>query len=396
MERGETMIDVAVVGGGAAGLCAAIAAAGAGASVTVFEAAERVGAKILATGNGRCNLTNAELSADDYNQPSFVEPALSLWGPEVVLAWFEEQGLLTALEREGRVYPLSNSANSVLDVLRSACARAGAEVRTSARVERIAPLGRDGGFDIELEGGERLRAGSVVVAACTDGARLLGGCGHELVPPQPVLGALATDTAPIRGLSGVRVRCRLRLLDGARELFSQEGELLFRDYGISGIVTFNASRFALPGCTAEVDLMPSMSEEGLLGLLQARAAWATSYDELMQGIFHSQVNRVLLRAAGCKPSMEPAPEGLCKVAHVAKALRLRVEGPGDPKHAQVTRGGAAVSGFNPGTLESLRAPGLFACGECLDVDGPCGGYNLHWAWASGLVAGTAAASSCAV
>ncbi|MGN0077292.1 MAG: aminoacetone oxidase family FAD-binding enzyme [Coriobacteriales bacterium] len=390
------MLDVAVVGGGAAGLCAATAAASAGAQTLVLEAGERAGAKILATGNGRCNLTNTGLCAADYNQPSFVEPVLSLWGPEAVLAWFGEQGLLTAPEREGRVYPLSNSANSVLDVLRSACARAGAEVRTSARVERIAPLGRGGGFAIELKGGERLRARSVVVAACADGARLLGDCGHELVPPQPVLGALATDTAPIRGLSGVRVRCRLRLLDGARELFSQEGELLFRDYGISGIVTFNASRFARPGCAAEIDLMPSMGEEGFLELLQARAVWAASYDELMQGVFHNQVNRALLRAAGCKPSMEPASEGLCKVARAAKSLRLRVEGPGDPKHAQVTRGGAAVCGFDPVALESLHAPGLFACGECLDVDGPCGGYNLHWAWASGLVAGKAAASSCAV
>ena len=350
----------------------------------MLEAGERAGAKILATGNGRCNLTNRELSAADYNQPSFVEPVLRLWGPEAVLSWFEGQGLLTALEREGRVYPLSNSANSVLDVLRCACVRAGAGVRTSARVERIAPLGRgDGGFAIELKGGEHTRARSVVVAACADGARLLGDCGHELVSPQPVLGALATDTAPIRGLSGVRARCRLRLLDGERELFSQEGELLFRDYGISGIVTFNASRFALPGCTAEIDLVPSVGEGAFLGLLQERAAWAASYDELMQGIFHSQVNRALLRLAGGK------------IARAAKALRLRVEGPGDPKHAQVTRGGAAVSGFDPGTLESLRAPGLFACGECLDVDGPCGGYNLHWAWASGLVAGKAAASCCA-
>ena len=390
------MIDVAVVGGGASGLCAAIAAASEGAQTLVLEAGERAGAKILATGNGRCNLTNRELSATDYNQPSFVEPVLRLWGPEAVLSWFEGQGLLTALEREGRVYPLSNSANSVLDVLRCACVRAGAGVRTSARVERIAPLGRgDGGFAIELKGGEHTRARSVVVAACADGARLLGDCGHELVSPQPVLGALATDTAPIRGLSGVRARCRLRLLDGERELFSQEGELLFRDYGISGIVTFNASRFALPGCTAEIDLVPSVGEGAFLGLLQERAAWAASYDELMQGIFHNQVNRALLRLAGCKPSMEPASEGLGKIARAAKALRLRVEGPGDPKHAQVTRGGAAVSGFDPDTLESLCAPGLFACGECLDVDGPCGGYNLHWAWASGLVAGKAAASCCA-
>lgn len=384
------MLDVAVLGGGASGLCAAIAAAGAGASVTVFEAAERVGAKILATGNGRCNLTNEGLAAASYNQPSFVEPVLLRWGPRELLAWFAEQGLLTAPEREGRVYPLSNSANSVLDVLRSSCERAGVTIRTGARAEGIRPAG--GAFEIALKGGERVRARRAVVAACTDGARLLGGCGHGSVPPQPVLGALATETGPIRGLSGVRVKCRLSLLaERGSKLFSQEGELLFRDYGISGIVTFNASRFAQPGCTALVDLMPACGEGQLSELLAHRAKWASSYEELMQGVFHSQVNRAVMRAAGCKPSAPPREEGLRALAAAAKGLRLRVEGPGDPKHAQVTRGGAELGGFDPVTLESRLHPGLFACGECLDVDGPCGGYNLHWAWASGLVAGEAAA-----
>ncbi|MGN0037537.1 MAG: aminoacetone oxidase family FAD-binding enzyme [Coriobacteriales bacterium] len=390
------MLDVAVLGGGAAGLCAAIAAVGAGAGATVFEAADRVGAKILATGNGRCNLTNTELSASDYNHPSFVEPVLKRWGPQELLAWFGEQGLLTASEREGRVYPLSNSANSVLDVLRSSCRRTGAGIRTSARAERIAPLGQGRGFDVAFQGGEHIQARRVVVAACADGARLLGACGHGSVPPQPVLGALATQTGPIRGLSGVRVRCRLTLLaleDGG-ELFSQEGELLFRDYGISGIVTFNASRFAQPGCTAVIDLLPARSEGELAAVLGRRAAWAASYEELMQGVFHSQVNRAVMRAAGCKPSMPPCEQGLRALAAAAKGLRLRVEGPGDPKHAQVTRGGAELAGFDPATLESLLQPGLYACGECLDVDGPCGGYNLHWAWASGLVAGAAAARGC--
>lgn len=387
------MLDVAVLGGGASGLCAAIAAAGAGASVTVFEAAERVGAKILATGNGRCNLTNKELSPSDYNHPPFVEPVLLRWGPQELLAWFAEQGLLTALEREGRVYPLSNSANSVLDVLRSSCERAGVSVRTGARAEGVRPVG--GAFELALKGGERVQARSVVVAACADGARLLAGCGHGSVPPQPVLGALATETGPIRGLSGVRVKCRLSLLAaGGGELFSQEGELLFRDYGISGIVTFNASRFAQPGCTALVDLMPTCTEAELCQLLGRRTAWAASYEELMQGVFHSQVNRAVMRAAGCKPSAPPREEGLGALAAAAKGLRLRVEGPGDPKHAQVTRGGAELDGFDPATLESRLCPGLFACGECLDVDGPCGGYNLHWAWASGLVAGKGAAQGC--
>ncbi|MGN0073329.1 MAG: aminoacetone oxidase family FAD-binding enzyme [Coriobacteriales bacterium] len=391
------MLDVAVLGGGASGLCAAIAAAAEGASVTVFEAAERVGAKILATGNGRCNLTNTGLSAADYNHPSFVEPVLRRWGPQELLAWFEAQGLLTLPEREGRVYPLSNSANSVLDVLRSSCQRAGVAVQTNARAERVVPLGQGRGFELEFKDGACVKARRVVVAACADGARLLGFCGHGSMSPQPVLGALATQTGPIRGLSGVRVKCRLSLRaaqDGS-ELFSQEGELLFRDYGISGIVVFNASRFAQPGCIAVIDLMPGSSEGEFLRLLVGRAQWAASYEELMQGIFHSQVNRAMMRTAGCKPGAPVQEEGLRALAAVAKGFRLHVVGPGDPKHAQVTRGGAELSGFDPTVLESLLQPGLYACGECLDVDGPCGGYNLHWAWASGLIAGQAAARGCA-
>ena len=210
----------------------------------------------------------------------------------------------------------------------------------------------------------RVRARRVVVAACADGARLLKGCGHACVPPQPVLGALATETGPIRGLSGVRVKCRLSLrsAEGGGELFSQEGELLFRDYGISGIVTFNASRFAQPGCRALIDLMPASTADELCQLLRHRSAWAASYEELMQGVFHNQVNRAVMRLAGCKPSAAPREEGLRAIAAAAKGLRLRVEGPGDPKHAQVTRGGAALCEFNPETLESRLQPGLFACG----------------------------------
>lgn len=388
------MVDVAVVGGGASGLCAAIAAAEEGASVVLCEAGERVGAKILATGNGRCNLTNMGLTPQDYNRPLFVEPVLSAWTPAAVRSWFEERGLLSVEEREGRVYPLSNAAASVLDVLRGACARAGVATHAGARVEGVRSLGSEGGFAVELAGGEAVEARKVVVAACAGGASLLASCGHSLEPEQPVLCSLATQTGPIRGLSGVRAKCRLSLLaQSGEELFAEEGELLFRDYGISGIVAFNASRFIRPGCSASIDLMPACSQAKLTELLSQRMRWAPSCEELMQGIFHTQVNRAVLRAAGCKPSLQPREEDARALAAAAKDLRVCVEGPGDAKHAQVTRGGAATGEFCPRTMESQLLPGLYACGECLDVDGPCGGYNLHWAWASGIVAGSAAAKA---
>ena len=382
------MRDVAVIGGGASGLVAAISAAEAGDNVVVFEAADRVGKKILATGNGRCNLTNMLLGAADYNHPAFVEPSLSQCSPAGVRVWFEERGLMTVEEREGRVYPLSNAANSVLDVLRLACERLGVELRTEAKVKAV--TGDDGGIELVFEDGGISHPDKVIVA-CGGGSKLLKSCGHKLVSFQPVLCPIETDTRDLRGMSGVRVRARVKLEGAGAKgaLFEEDGELLFRDYGVSGIVAFNASRFLDEGQVLRVDFVPEIEEARLKEMLESRAGWARDCAELMCGIFHPQVNRMIMRVAGIKPSSKADEAGLARIACISKRFKLAVKGPGSPKQAQVTRGGADVREFDPQTLESKFVPGLYACGECLDVDGPCGGYNLHWAWASGIVAGKA-------
>lgn len=380
------MSDVAVVGGGASGLVAAIEAARSGRDVVVYEAADRVGKKILATGNGRCNLTNMLLKASDYNHPSFVAPALEALGPNEVRKWFAELGLFTIEEREGRVYPLSNTANSVLDVLRSAYARLGVETVTSAQVETVNVCSH--GFALELSDGNEVSADKVIVAS-GGGSRLLKACGHKIVRNSNVLCAISTDTKNIRGMSGVRVRGHIKLVAAGASvpIFEEDGELLFRDYGVSGIAAFNASRFVEEGQTLIIDFIPSMGEEELAANLESRLQWAESAEELMCGIFHPQVNRLLMRVAGVKPSEKVSLGDTERIARTAKSFRLAVKGPGDVKHAQVTRGGACVSEFDAQTMQSKKTPGLFACGECLDIDGPCGGFNLHWAWASGIMAG---------
>ena len=399
------MLDIAVIGGGASGLVAAITAAKHGANVAVFESSDRVGSKILATGNGRCNLTNMQLSAADYNAPEFVAPALGEWTPAAVRDWFAAIGLLTVEERQGRVYPLSNSSHSVVDVLRAAACRAGVRIETEhccAGIRRV-----DSAFELRFSsvGGEdvaavpRPVAARKVIVACGGGSTLLQSCGHALVPPSPVLCALATNTAPIRGLSGVRAQVELALLptgtaDAASEAtqpaFRERGEALFRDYGVSGIVVFNASRFAQPGQRLQLNFMPGKTQTQVQDLLAVRAEWAGSYQELLCGVFHPQLNRAIARAAGCKLSLLPDARGIARLAQQITAFSLSVEGPANTKAAQLTRGGAATSELNPKTLQSRLAPGLYAAGECMDVDGPCGGYNLHWAWASGLVAGRSA------
>ena len=372
------MTQVAIVGGGAAGLAAGLAAAHAGAKVKVFEAGLRVGSKILATGNGRCNLTNMHLDASGYNAPDFVAPVLAEYGPQRIRDWFSELGLVTVEEREGRVYPLSNTAASVLDTLRYACQRAGVRVIRGSKVTAASDV----------------KADSVVIAT---------GGGHTMVPTQPVLCALKTDIEPIRGLSGIRSSVEVSVLakgwpDDVR--VRERGEVLFRDYGVSGVVIFNMSRYAEPGDVLNLDLMPDMDAASLLGFLQERLATmagasvegaAPSYEEFLSGMFHSRVNAALLRNAKCKPMSSVRADALPALAEAIKELRLRVAGPGDVKHAQLTRGGAALDEFDPATLASTVAPGVYAAGEKLDVDGRCGGYNLPWAWASGLVAGTSAA-----
>ena len=382
----QSMGDVAVIGGGASGLAAAIEAARAGYSATVYEATDRVGKKILATGNGRCNLTNMLLKASDYNHPDFVAPALNQLGPEEIRAWFSELGLFTVEEREGRVYPLSNTANSVLDVLRETCTRLGIEVVVGAKAEAVRAGGD--GFALELANGDKVAADKVIIAA-GGGSRLLKGCGHKIVRNSNILCAISTDTRNIRGMSGVRVRGHIKLMAPgvAEPAFEEDGELLFRDYGVSGIAAFNASRFVEEGQTLFIDFIPTMSEEELASNLEERLAWAATAEELMCGIFHPQVNRLLMRVAGVKPSEEPELGDVRRLARTAKSFRLAVKGPGDVKHAQVTRGGADVNEFDAQTMQSKKTFGLYACGECLDVDGPCGGFNLHWAWASGITAG---------
>lgn len=456
------MNDVVVIGGGAAGLAAAVAAAQQGAAVTVLEAQERVGTKILATGNGRCNLTNTQIGtrsasgavagADAYNCPAFVTAVLKRYDAQRIRLFFEQLGLATCEEREGRVYPLSNTASSVVDVLRAACERLNVRTMCGFAVDVITQ--EDGRFHIASPDGGRGSASRIIVA-CGGTSTLLRHCGHTLAPYQPVLCPLATQTDILRGLSGVRVRARVSAFDASSvnktPFAREEGEVLFRAYGLSGIVIFNLSRLVQPGHSLSLDFLPDMENTEVEELLHQRlqvlladlgrwdglSALNTStthdtpaaasnntraaalrgrfapkersgaassdasapdanmptYADLMCGLFHPRVNIAVLRAAHLKPSQRVVDDALPTLAAACKDLRVQVKGPTDVKHAQVTRGGALVDEFDSATLQSRKVPGLYAAGEVLNVDGRCGGYNLHWAWASGIIAGRSAARS---
>ena len=380
MNEKTTSRRVLIVGGGAGGLAAAVSAAGAGAQVTILEKANRVGKKLLKTGNGRCNLSNQNVAPEGYNHPDFVAPLLERTPCAALRDFFASIGLWTVSDGEGRIYPRSDTAASVLDVLRLACAERGAAEVCSTEITGIE---YDGGrFTLRARAGGDFTADRVIVAS-GGGTALLRALGHEYVPMTPVLCPLKTELGPIRGLSGLRAKCRASLLRRGREVISERGELLFRDFGVSGILALDLSRYAQECDMLSLDLAPELERGALREMIAARADLGREGAEALTGIFHRRLNEALLRCAGGADADA--------LAGAIKDFRLTVLGPGDVQNAQVTRGGAAAEGFDPLTLESRLVPGLYCVGEALDVDGRCGGYNLHWAFASGLSAGRSAA-----
>ena len=444
MSRMET---IAIIGGGAAGLAAAIAAARAVAplggatdtEVVVFESDERVGRSILATGNGRCNFSNAQVDAGEYRNAPFVaktldalaahadpgasasraasvasevastagEASRSAANPaagsprasDPVHAFFADLGLMWREEGEGRLYPLANKASSVLDVLRGALAREGVCVECGCRATRVDAPERPGGrYHVRFEDGSVAHARAVIVATGGRTPRGLVPDALPFLPQRPVLGPLRTDTALVKPLNNIRVRCvaTLAVPDGAPRA-AEAGEILFRDYGVSGIAAFNLSRLARPGDVLLLDLVPQLDRRACERELRARRArlGAPVGEELLVGMLLPQVARAVLGQAGLRPEAPFADGDVSALACALKGLTLAVRGVGDTRQCQVTRGGLDVAAFDARTMEARRLPGLFAVGEALDVDAPCGGYNLHWAWASGIAAGRAAASALA-
>ncbi|MGN0287826.1 MAG: aminoacetone oxidase family FAD-binding enzyme [Atopobiaceae bacterium] len=387
--------DVAIAGGGAAGLVAAICAAEDGASVVVLERAPECGRTILATGNGRCNFCNADLAPSHYNDPPFVKRVCGASHLDDVLGFFAQCGMAWTQE-DGRLYPISRQASSVRDVLLARARRAGAILAPARQVRHVARMPR--GFRVDMLGlysedqpHESLGAGAVILACGGGEFPGVQDLGLRLSACRPVLCSLACEDGPLHVLDGRRAHAELTLWRKGSPLCRQRGEVLFRDYGLSGIVVFDLSRTAQPGDEITVDLLPGMAQPEAERLAKA----AGFLDGLVDPVI-SQVITPLASMCWWPSHMQAkAPyTGTGQLPHalqLARRLPFRVTGLADPKRAQVTRGGLATSQFDPSTLECTSATGVFACGESLDVDGACGGYNLAWAWKSGMVAGHAAA-----
>lgn len=398
-------MKVIIVGGGASGLMAALTASERpDARVVLLERQARVGRKLLATGNGRCNLSNRNLTPKNYHgeNAGFCEYALSRFGPEQTLAWFRALGLLTAAEESGRVYPVSDSANSVVDVLRLALAqRENVELRAGCEVQALRK--KRGKFEVVLPE-ETLTGEAVIVCAggCAGGKlggtelgyRLLEGMGHHRTRLCPALVQLRTDTTYVRALKGVRCDARVTYrAPGTAE--ERRGEVQFTEYGVSGPAIFELSRAVsvhpVPG-TLLLDLLPEVSEEEVLALLEARCAGTPGWkaEELLTGFVHNRLGKTLLRSCGISFETDCSSlsaDTLRAVCRAVKHFAIEVKGTMGMDGAQVTAGGILTSEFRADTMESRLYRGLYAAGEVLDIDGDCGGYNLQWAWSSGRLAG---------
>ncbi len=396
--------DVIVIGGGASGLAAAVFAARSGADVLVLERMDRIGKKLLATGNGKCNYTNTNMTEKAYHSHTTdrIKEMLSVFDDQQTIRFFRSIGIWPK-EREGYVYPNSAQAASVLDALRFELDALGVKIITNAAVTQITKIKK--GYQVTA--GEKCYDGRAVILACggraqtklgSDGSgyRLLKALDHKIVPVVPSLTGLKASEKYFKNLAGVRSEGKVTLMVDGREMAHDRGEIQFADYGISGIPVFQISSqaaYALAeGKKVQVfiDLFPEHDKKRLIRMLNAREKQfaGASAQVFETGILNRKLIRECLKLAGLKgeyplPSME-------RLADVLKCLPATITASRGYDFAQVCAGGADMSQIDAKTCESRLHKNLYIIGELMDVDGICGGYNLQWAWTTAYLAGNAA------
>lgn len=403
--------DVLVVGGGASGLMAGIAARMWGASVILLEKNPRVGKKLLTTGNNQCNLSNLHLIADRFHgDPMLAMAVIGKFNLNATLALFWRLGLESTRDPDGRVYPRSFQAAAVLDVLRFEAEES--QVRTVCGAEVVRLDRRGDAFQVETKGGGRFSAGRVIL--CTGGKaapqtgsdggglELAGRLGHTVIEPAPALVQLKLDGAFHKAMEGMRWEAEVRLLVDGREDTVVRDEVLFASYGISGPAALALSRHAVEAWAAgrrvelSLNLLPEQPPTETLHFIQYRARNKPdrTLEHFLTGWVNKRIGQTLLKSLGLdwsRPwsSLTEGEQNL--LAAALHGWTFTVAGHTGWPNAQTTAGGVDTEEVHPETLESRLVPGLHFAGELLNVDGDSGGFNLQWAWSSGWVAGSAAA-----
>lgn len=408
---------IAVIGGGAAGMTAAIRSARLGADVTIYERNDRVGKKILSTGNGKCNFSNENMGFDCYygSGTILVDTIYRSFGVKETKDFFAGLGMRIK-NRDGYLYPASGQASTVLDVLRYELERLSVRVHTGQQVTDI--TAGDNGLTV-LAGSYGQENYDAVILACGgkaapktgsdgQGYHLAESLGHNIIPTVPALVALRCGEDFYRRVAGVRCDARINLIIDGKNICSDRGEIQWTDYGISGIPVFQLSReaaYALrenKSVAVEIDLMPDLtdySKDGAADLFW-EARWnqqgSQSMEQFVTGIVNKKIGLLLLKLAGIKDSEKAKNISVAnrkRLTELFHSFTVTVIGTNSYEQAQVCAGGVDCREVTD-KLESRIVPNLFFAGEMLDVDGICGGYNLQWAWSSGMIAGQAAAGKC--
>lgn len=401
--------EIAVIGGGASGLMAAITAKKSGKEVVILERKDRILKKVLITGNGRCNITNVNANISNYfgKNISSVENILNKFTPQNTMDFFNGLGIVCNEENRGKVYPLSGQASSVVDALRFEAEKLGIKIETEFYVRKIEKDGFK--FRIYSEDRKKIEAGRVIIAAGGQSYPELGSngsgfelakeLGHSVTKLSPSIVQLKTEKNQVKGLQGIKTDVAVTAYGDNKKICTYDGELLFTDYGISGNVVFNIS-FVMPlykNVEFEIDFMEKFDYNELYEMLKERKRILShlTMENYFNGMINKKLGQFLSKVSGIEKLSKPVKDlndsDIRKLCTVLKKYRVKILETTGFKNAQVTAGGVSLDEVNTETLESKIVKGLYFSGEVLDVYGECGGFNLQWAWASGYIAGENAA-----
>ena len=392
-----------IIGAGAAGLCAAILSARADQQVTLLEQNSKIGKKILVSGKGKCNIDNRYINTNRFHSQnlSFIEDVLTDHHFEAVEKFFTSIGLELVEGKEGKMFPMSLQASSVVELLEYEAKRAGVQILCDSAVTSIAKDANT--FTLETAQGTKT-CEKLLLASGSPAAPHLGGSnsgytfatkmGHTLIPRHPSLVQLCSEEEWVKACAGVKVAGLAQLYANGEYITEKKGDLLFTNYGISGLAILDLSREVstrlanFDYCELNLDLMPELSKEKLTNLLLSHIGEGSEkpLNLWLQGVIHKKLIPTIIKQSKCKAREEGNlnRKEINKLVHAIKNLKLSINDTKGFQGAEVATGGIDTTEINPQTMESKLVPNLFFAGEILDVDGDRGGFNFHFAWVTGM------------
>ncbi len=396
--------DILIIGGGASGIASAIKAAekNPDRKITIIEKQNRILRKLLSTGNGRCNFTNINANKKNYHGSfaKFTENVFSIYPPKRVISELESYGLISKIESEGRVYPVSNHASAVVDSLLYKLESLKVEVQCETKVFSIKK--ENNKFLVKTDNGNYI-ANKVVIStgskagkklgADASGLDLLRNLGHTVSELSPALCPIPVVSKKLTALKGIRATGKVALIRNDNLIKSETGEIQFTENALSGICVFNLATFVKDADTVSVSLLPELNDTKVEEIVKEHTAIFKNrlIEDLFTGVFQKKLGIYIIKEAIGDPLSRKVStlnnNEIKQIAYAVNHLTFKVKRPTDFDKAQVVKGGVLGKEINPNSMESKKIKGLYICGEAIDINGDCGGYNLQFAFASGFLAG---------